>query len=75
MQTFTEPCWEWSTELARLYVQAQEKNIENLRNKLIAGKNEQSGGYQKFATAQFYGKYHTYWLYISGYNIAFSSCL
>ncbi len=34
----------------------QGKNIESLRNKLIAGKNEHSGGYQKFATAQFYGK-------------------
>lgn len=34
----------------------QGKNIETLRNKLIAGKNEHSGGYQKFATAQFYGK-------------------
>ena len=32
------------------------QNIENLRNKLIAGKNEHQGGYQKFATAQFYGK-------------------
>ena len=32
------------------------RNIENLRNKLIAGKNEHQGGYQKFATAQFYGK-------------------
>ena len=24
---------------------------------MIAGKNEHSGGYQKFATAQFYGKH------------------
>ena len=31
--------------------------MENLRNKLIAGKNEHQGGYQKFATAQFYGKF------------------
>ena len=30
--------------------------MDNLRNKLIAGKNEHQGGYQKFATAQFYGK-------------------
>ena len=29
-------------------------DIDTLRNKLIAGKNEHSGGYQKFATAQFY---------------------
>ena len=36
--------------------QSEGRDIENLRNKLIAGKNETSGGYQKFATAQFYGK-------------------
>ena len=30
--------------------------MENLRNKLIAGRNENTDGYQKFASAQFYGK-------------------
>lgn len=29
--------------------------IKDLKNKLIAGKNEQVQGYQKFANAQFYG--------------------
>ena len=31
--------------------------MENLRNKLIAGRNENTDGYQKFASAQFYGKF------------------
>jgi len=30
--------------------------MQDLKNKLIAGKNEQVQGYQKFANAQFYGK-------------------
>lgn len=30
--------------------------MQELKNKLIAGKNEQVQGYQKFANAQFYGK-------------------
>lgn len=29
-------------------------NIDELKEKLRAGKNEQEGGYQKFATGQFY---------------------
>ncbi len=37
-----------------LLVQAE---IQDLKNKLIAGKNEQVQGYQKFANAQFYGNY------------------
>lgn len=32
--------------------------IQDLKNKLIAGKNEQVQGYQKFANAQFYGNYN-----------------
>ena len=36
---------------------ASGKDIEDLKNKLIAGKNEHSGGYQKFASAQFYGMF------------------
>jgi hypothetical protein len=27
-----------------------------LKNKLVAGKNEHNAGYQKFASAQFFGK-------------------
>lgn len=30
--------------------------MDNLRNKLVAGKNEVNHGYQKFASAQYYGK-------------------
>ena len=32
-------------------------DIEDLKSKLRAGKNEKSEGYQKFAAAQFYGKF------------------
>lgn len=34
-----------------------QSDIENLQNKLLAGKNETNRGYKKFATAQFYGKF------------------
>ena len=32
-------------------------DIDQLKEKLRQGKNEASEGYQKFASAQFYGKY------------------
>ena len=32
-----------------------DKDLNELKNKLITGKNESSEGYQKFVQAQFYG--------------------